>query len=276
MAADAKTRAEVAALGTSQLKIGLGNWGYRADAKSTKYRSPWPKWKTLSGAPLWRTGDKGATPTPQTPSVRKQLQRKAEGPASTPMTQTQLRTGEVINVSKLDDHGTKYSVAACGIVDVEETPPARFRDLRYPLWVVNAGLFVAHDYARCIVPKWLFNVMMLGKDVMFYGDTDPVKHIGWDVQRLGRDEKEKDPSTVAFYHTRLPVYSWMSGPVSTNMYQFDQQTVWIGTTSRWDKQVYPSFSLFLTLLSARALAHCSTSYACFLPSHLQLPNYLTY
>ena len=29
-------------------------------------------------------------------------------------------------------------------------------------------------------------------------------------------------------------------------------------------------------LSARALAHCSTRYACFLPSHLQLPNYLTY
>ena len=60
------------------------------------------------------------------------------------------------------------------------------------------------------------------------------------------------------------------------MYQFDQQTVWIGTTSRWDKKVYPSLSLFLTPLSARALAHCSTSYACFLPSHLQLPNYLTY
>ena len=40
-----------------------------------------------------------------------------------------------------------------------------------------------------------------------------------------RDKKEKDPSWVAFYHARLPVDSWMLGPVSTNMYQFDQQTV---------------------------------------------------
>ena len=39
-AADAKIRAEVAAVGTSQLKIGLRNWGYWEDAKSSKYRSP--------------------------------------------------------------------------------------------------------------------------------------------------------------------------------------------------------------------------------------------
>ena len=34
------------------------------------------KWKTLTGAPLWRTGDKGAPPLPQTLAVRKQLQKK--------------------------------------------------------------------------------------------------------------------------------------------------------------------------------------------------------
>ena len=34
------------------------------------------EWKTLTNAPLWRTGDKGAPPLPQTLAVRKQLQRK--------------------------------------------------------------------------------------------------------------------------------------------------------------------------------------------------------
>ena len=182
-AANAKIRAEVAALGTSQLKIGLEDWGYWEDAKSLKYRSLWPKWKTLTGAPLWRTGDKGAPPSPRTLSVRKQLQRKAEAPASAPATQTQLSTGEVINVSKQDDQGTKCTLTACRIEDIEGTPSARFRDLQYPLWVVNAELFVEYDSAG-FVPKWLLDVMMLGKDLIFYGDTDVVYHIGRDIQRL--------------------------------------------------------------------------------------------
>ena len=87
----------------SQLKIGLGNWGYWDDAKSLRHRSPWPKWKTLTGAPLWRAGYKGAAVTPQTLSVRKQLQRKVEGPASAPTIQTHFSTSEVINVSKQDE-----------------------------------------------------------------------------------------------------------------------------------------------------------------------------
>ena len=148
------------------------------------------------------------------------------------MTQTQLSTGEVINVSKLEEHGTKYSVKAFRVGDIEETPPARSRDLQYPLWVVNANLFLEYDSARCIVPKCLFDVMMLGKDLMICGDTDVANRIGWDVQRLWRVEKDKDPSTVRFYHARSPVYSWMLGPISTNMYHFDHHTVWIGTTSR--------------------------------------------
>ena len=52
--------------------------------------------------------------------------------------------------------------------------------------------------------------------------------------------------------------------------------MWIGTTRRWDKQVYLPLSLFLTPLSARGLLQCSPSYSSFFPSHLQLPNYLTY
>ena len=59
------------------------------------------------------------------------------------------------------------------------------------------------------VPKWLFDVMILGKGLIFYGETDVVYRIGRDMQRLWRIEKEKDPSTVPFYHARLPVYSWM-------------------------------------------------------------------
>ena len=213
-AADAKIRAEVAALGTAQLKFGLGNWGYWPDATSSKYRSPWPKWKTLTSAPLWRTADKGAPPLPQTLAVRKQLQRKTQAP-SLALPQIQLSTGDVINVSKQDEQGREFALTACRIGDIGETPPARSRDLQYPLWVINADLFVEYDSAG-FVPKKLFDVMMLGKDVIFYGEADVVHRIGQDVQRLWRMEKDKDPTTVPFYHVRLLVYSWLSGPVTSS------------------------------------------------------------
>ena len=72
-AADAKIQAEVAALGTTQLNIRKKNSGYSEDAKSTRFRSPWPKLKMLRSAPPGRTGDKGAPPLLQTLAVRKQL-----------------------------------------------------------------------------------------------------------------------------------------------------------------------------------------------------------
>ena len=136
----------------------------------------------------------------------------------------------MINVSKQDEQGSKFALTACRIEDIEQTPAARFRDLQYPWWVINADLFVEYDSAK-FVPKWLFNVMMLGKDVMFY-DADVLHRIGRNMQRLWRMEKDKDPTTVPFYHVRLPVYSWLSGPVTSNMYQFDEHCMWIGTTSR--------------------------------------------
>ena len=206
----------------------------------------------MTGAPLWRTGDKGAPPSPQTLAVRKQLQRKAEAPASA-LTQTQLSTSEVIHVSKQDDQGNKCTLTACRIEDIEETPPAHFRDLQYPLWVVNADLFVEYDSAG-FVPKWLFDVMMLEKDLIFYGDADVVHRIGRDMQRLWCIKKDKDPTTALFYHARLPVYFWLSGSVTSNMYQFDEHSMWIGTTSRWDKQVYLLLSPVSMPLCARGLA----------------------
>ena len=121
--------------------------------------------------------------------------------------------------------------------DIEETPPARFRDLQYPWPVVNTSSSVKYDSAG-LVPKWLFDVMMLGNDFIFYGNADAVHRIGRDMQKLWLMEKDKDPTTAPFYHARLPVYSWLSGSVTSNMYQFDKHCIWIGTTSRWDKQVY--------------------------------------
>ena len=131
--------------------------------------------------------------------MRKQLQRKAEAPASAPTTQTQLSTGKAINVSKQDDQGNKCTLTACHIEDIEETPPARFRNLQYPLWVFTGDPFVEYDCAG-FVPKWLFDVMMLGKDFIFYGDADVVHRIGRDMQKLWRMEKDKDPTTEPFYH----------------------------------------------------------------------------
>ena len=155
-----------------------------------------------------RTGDKEAPLSLQTLGVRKQLQRNAEAPASAP-TQTQLSTGEVIDVSKQDEQGNKCTLTARRIEDIEETPPARFRDLQYPLWVVKAWVLVEFDSAG-FVPKWLFDVTMLGKGVIFYGGADVVHRIGRDMQRLWRMEKDKDPTAAPLYHARLPVYSWLS------------------------------------------------------------------
>ena len=67
--------------------------------------------------------------------------------------------------------------------------------------------------------------MMLGKDLIFYGETNVVCRIVRDIQRLWRVEKENDQSTVPFYDARRPVYSWMSGTATTDMYQFVEHTV---------------------------------------------------
>ena len=171
--------------------------------------------------------------------------------------QTQLSTGDVINVSNEDEQGSKFALTACCIEDTEETPPARFRDLQYPLWVINANLFV-EDGSAGFVPKWLFDVMMLGQDVILYGEADVVHRIGRNMQRLWCMEKNKDPTTVPFYHVRLPVYSWLSGPVTSSTYQFDEHCMGIGTTSRPDKQVPSPVKM---PLCARGLAHCCLRYS---------------
>ena len=122
------------------------------------------------------------------------------------------------------------------------------------MWVINADLFVEYDSAG-FVPKWLFDVMLLGEDVIFYGDGVVVHPIGSDMQRLWRMEKDKDSTTAPFCHARLPVHSWLSGPVTSNMYQFDEHCILIGTTSRWDKQVYLLLSRVSMLFWARGVAH---------------------
>ena len=173
--------------------------------------------------------------------------------------QTRLSTGDVINVSKHDEQGSKFALTACRFEDIEERPPACFRELQYPLLVINADLFVEYDSAG-FVPKWPFDPVMLGKDVIFYGEAYVVHRIGRDMQRLWRMEKDKDPTTVPFYHARLPVYSWLSGPVTSSMYQFDEHCMWIRTTRRWDKQVYLLLLPVTMPLCARGLAHCCLRY----------------
>ena len=103
--------------------------------------------------------------------------------------------------------------------------------------------------------------MMLGKDVTFYGEADIVHRIGRDMQRLWRMEKDKDPTTVPFYHVWLPVYSLFTGRVTSSTYQFNEHCMWIRTTSRWDKQVYLLLPPVMMLLCARGLAHCCLGYS---------------
>ena len=108
--------------------------------------------------------------------MRKELQKKAEGRASAPTTQTQLSTDKLINVAGQVEQGTKYSLTACHVGDIQEIPSACFRDLQYPLWVVNTDLFLKYDSAG-FLPKWLFDLMMLGKDFIFYRKADVVYRI---------------------------------------------------------------------------------------------------
>ena len=83
----------------------------------------------------------------------------------------------MINVSKHDEQRIKCSLTGCRVRDMEETPSACFRHLEYPLWVVNADLLLEYDSAG-FVPKWSFDAMMLGTDLIFYGETDVVYRTG--------------------------------------------------------------------------------------------------
>ena len=56
----------------------------------------------------------------------------------------------MINVSKQDEQGRKFGWKAFCIKEFEETPPARFPDLQYPLWVINVDLLVEYDSAGFI------------------------------------------------------------------------------------------------------------------------------
>ena len=103
--------------------------------------------------------------------------------------------------------------------------------------------------------------MMLGKDLIFYGNADIVHLMGRDVQRLWLIEKDKDRTTTPFYDAQFPVYSWLLGSVTSNMYQFDEHSMWIGTTSGWDKQVYLLLSPVGMPLCARGLVHCCLLYS---------------
>ena len=100
-----------------------------------------------------------------------------------------------------------------------------------------------------------------GEDVIFCGKADVVHRIGRDIQRLWCMEKDKDPTTVPFYHVRLAVYSWLSGPVTSSTYQFDEHCMWIRTKVRWDKQVYLLLSPVTMPLCGRGLTHCCLRYS---------------
>ena len=180
----------------------------------------------------------------------------------------------MINVFKEDDQGNKCTLTACRIEDIEETPPARFRDLQYPLWAVNADLFVEYDSAG-FVPKWLVDVMMLAKDVTFYGDADVVHRIGGGMQRLCRMKKDKDPTTAPFYHARLPVYSWLSGSVTSNMYQFDEHCMWIAQRVA-EISKYICFCHQFRSPCVSEASHSAFSVIPLYSSQLQVPNYVTY
>ena len=59
-----------------------------------------------------------------------------------------------------------------------------------------------------------------------------------------------------------PVYSWLSCSVTSNMYQFDEHCMWIGSMSRGDKPVHLLLPPVSMPFCARGLAHCCLRYLC--------------
>ena len=58
IAKDMRSRKEVAALGRAALMVILGTWGYWRE-RDGKSRGPWPAWKSMIRAALWRVAEKG-------------------------------------------------------------------------------------------------------------------------------------------------------------------------------------------------------------------------
>ena len=138
------------------------------------------------------------------------------------------------------------------------------------MWVLNADLFVEYDSAG-FVPKWLFDVMMLGKDVIFYGDADVVHRIGRDIRRLMRMEKDQDPTRLPFYHARLPVYSWLQATcISLTSTECGSEQR-VAVRSR-----YICFFCRFRCRCVREASRTAVSVIGVYSSHLQLPNYVTY
>ena len=90
-------------------------------------------------------------------------------------------------------------VTTCCTAAIDDVPAERFLDLKNPIWVVNADLLDGRDLGA-LVPRWLFDVVMSGKDVMFYGVTDVVIAIGKDLQKYNKEHKAKDPKKLACQH----------------------------------------------------------------------------
>ena len=126
----------------TQLKIGLGNWGYSENAKSSKYGAPVHHRRELGTREHLRHRRRCPCGNNCKGRLRHQHWRRRH--------RHNLSTGEVIHVSKQDDQGNKCTLTACRIEKNEETPPARFRDLQYSLWVVNADFLVEYDSAEFV------------------------------------------------------------------------------------------------------------------------------
>ena len=72
VAKDMRTSKEVAALGRPALKVTIGTWGYWREPEGNS-RGPWPAWKSMIRAPLWRVAEKGETVPMKILNVHKPL-----------------------------------------------------------------------------------------------------------------------------------------------------------------------------------------------------------
>ena len=116
---------------------------------------------------------------------------------------------------------------------------------------------------------------MMGRGIILYGESGLVHRDGRNMQRLLRMEKHKDPTTAPFYHARLPVYSWLLGPVTSNLYQFDEHCMWIGTPLAGINR-YICFFCQFRCRCVREASPTDASLIRLYSSHLQLLNYVTY
>ena len=157
VAKDMRSRAEVAALGKTALKVTLGTWDYWREPEG-KSRGPWPVWNSLLGAPLWQEAEKHKPVSPQILNVGRLL--GTEVAKSRVVSAAAGVTGDFKTVEQQHPMLTSQIITAKAtqIAALVNEPPERFLEINRTLIVIIGDIF-EHLAPEAMCPTWLYEEM---------------------------------------------------------------------------------------------------------------------